>query len=98
MSGEESGPVSTVVDDRRRHYFEKMLTSYARARGFSDQQERILRCYLAGTKNKEIASLCGCSEGTVHEHWRRMARKVGGRYQDEVIGDFHRYLGAPDAS
>ena len=98
MSAEESGPILAAADDRRRDYFEKMLASYARSRGFSDQQEKILRHHLAGTKNKEIASLCGCSEGTVHEHWRRMAKKIGGRYQDEVIGDFHRYLGAQGVS
>jgi DNA-binding NarL/FixJ family response regulator len=74
-----------------------MLASYARARGFSEQQERILRRHLAGSKNKEIGPLCGCSEATVHEHWRRMARKIGGRYQEEVIADFHRYLGARGA-
>jgi DNA-binding NarL/FixJ family response regulator len=94
MRDEEQQPVVAVADDRQCAYFESMLASYARTRGLSDRQVTILRLHLGGTKNKEIGSLCGCSEATVHEHWRRMAKKIGGRYQEEVIADFHRFLGA----
>ena len=33
-----------------------------------------------------------CAEATVHEHWRRMARKAGGTLRSDVIADFHRFL------
>jgi DNA-binding NarL/FixJ family response regulator len=94
MREEEREPGLGKGEDHPGTYFEKMLASYARTRGLSDRQERILRLHLGGTKNKEIGSLCGCAETTVHEHWRRMARKIGGRYQEEVLADFHRFLGA----
>jgi DNA-binding CsgD family transcriptional regulator len=52
----------------------------------------ILRFYLDGRNDKEIAGLCGCSEATVYEHWRRMAKKVGGSQKGDAIADFHRFL------
>jgi DNA-binding CsgD family transcriptional regulator len=58
----------------------------------SKQQRMILRYYLDGRNDKAIAELCGCSEATVYEHWRRMARKVGGAQKGDAIADFHRFL------
>jgi DNA-binding CsgD family transcriptional regulator len=58
----------------------------------SKQQRMILRMYLDGMSDKEIAQICRCSEATVYEHWRRMARKAGGSQKGDVISDFHRFL------
>ena len=60
----------------------------------NDEQERklILREYLNGKNDKEIALSCRCSEATIYEHWRRMARKAGGSQKGDVIADFHRFL------
>jgi DNA-binding NarL/FixJ family response regulator len=69
-----------------------MVTEYAADRVLSKQQLTILRFYLDGRNDKEIAQLCGCSEATVYEHWRRMARKVGGAHKGDAIADFHRFL------
>lgn len=71
---------------------ETLLTAYAADRALSKQQQMILRLYLEGRGDKEIAGLCGCSEATVYEHWRRMARKVGGAHKGDAIADFHRFL------
>jgi DNA-binding NarL/FixJ family response regulator len=69
-----------------------MLDTYALSRRLSRQQRRILDLYLRGKSDKEIAAICQCSEATVYEHWRRMARKAGGGLKSHLIGDFHRYL------
>jgi DNA-binding NarL/FixJ family response regulator len=71
---------------------ESLVDAYAADRVLSKQQRMILRFYLDGRNDKQIAGLCGCSEATVYEHWRRMARKVGGAQKGEAIADFHRYL------
>jgi DNA-binding NarL/FixJ family response regulator len=71
---------------------ESLVEAYAVDRVLSKQQRMILRFYLDGRNDKEIAGLCGCSEATVYEHWRRMARKVGGAQKGDAIADFHRYL------
>jgi DNA-binding NarL/FixJ family response regulator len=72
--------------------FENLVASYAASRRLSKQQARILDHYLSGKSDKEIAGLCACSGATVYEHWRRMARKSGGRQKSDLIADFHRYL------
>jgi DNA-binding NarL/FixJ family response regulator len=69
-----------------------LVDTYAADRLLSKQQRMILRFYLDGRNDKLIAEQCGCSEATVYEHWRRMARKVGGAHKGDVIGDFHRFL------
>ena len=69
-----------------------LVDTYAADRMLSKQQRMILRSYLDGRNDKAIAELCGCSEATVYEHWRRMARKVGGAHKGDAIADFHRYL------
>jgi DNA-binding CsgD family transcriptional regulator len=84
-------------DDRWKDHLEAVFTSYVADRVLSDNQQRILRLYLNGANDKEIASSCGCSEATVYEHWRRMAKKVGGFHKCDVIADFHRYLGGDRA-
>lgn len=71
---------------------EPLLSAYSERRGLSGQQRSILRLHLAGNNDKEIASTCACSEATVYEHWRRMARKAGGVHKACVITDFHRFL------
>lgn len=73
-------------------HLETALKSYAVSRVLSRQQKVVLRLYLGGKNDKEIASACQCSGATVYEHWRRMARKIGGRYKTDVIADFHRFL------
>ena len=69
-----------------------LLETYSSARGLSPQQRLILRLHLAGNNDKEIACTCSCSEATVYEHWRRMARKAGGMHKGCVINDFHKFL------
>jgi DNA-binding NarL/FixJ family response regulator len=71
---------------------ESLVNAYAADRVLSKQQRMILRSYLDGRNDKEIARLCGCAEATVYEHWRRMAKKVGGAHKGDAIGDFHRFL------
>jgi len=66
--------------------------SYASVRALSKQQRLILRFYLSGENDKEIAQTLLCSEATVYEHWRRMGKKAGGVAKSTVISDFHRFL------
>jgi len=73
---------------------ESLISAYAADRVLSGQQRMILRFYLDGRNDKEIAGLCRCSEATVYEHWRRMAKKVGGSQKGDAIADFHRFLGS----
>ncbi len=74
-------------------HLESVLLSYAAYEGISEQQLRVLRLYLDGRNDKEIASVCQCALATVYEHWRRMARRVGGSRKSDVITAFHRFLG-----
>lgn len=50
------------------------------SRGLSAAQQGVLLRYLEGMNNKEIAAASGCTESTIYEHWRRMARKANTRY------------------
>lgn len=68
------------------------LDAYAELRALSHQQRLILGLYLGGSNDKAIAERCGCSEATVYEHWRRMAKKAGGAHKADAINDFHRFL------
>lgn len=68
------------------------LDAYAELRALSQQQRLILGLYLGGSNDKAIAERCGCSEATVYEHWRRMAKKAGGSHKADAINDFHRFL------
>jgi DNA-binding NarL/FixJ family response regulator len=75
-----------------RRHFELVVRAYSAERALSSQQRMVLDLYLGGKNDKEIAEICGCSEATVHEYWRRMARKAGATLKSEVIADFHRFL------
>lgn len=89
----ESAPIAGGVIG-----FEHLVAAYAASRRLSKQQALILDLYLNGKSDKEIAELCACAGATVYEHWRRMARKSGGRQKSDLIADFHRYLrAAPSA-
>jgi DNA-binding CsgD family transcriptional regulator len=83
----------TRAAENRGRYLAEAIESYAASRVLSARQQQILGLYLEGKGDKEIASLCGCSEATVYEHWRRMARKGGGHNKGDSISDFHRFLG-----
>lgn len=75
-----------------RRHLELVFDRYSTNRVLSKQQQQILRLYLSGMSDKEIAHTCKCSEATVYEHWRRMARKAGGIHKGDAIADFHRFL------
>jgi DNA-binding NarL/FixJ family response regulator len=72
--------------------FDNLVAAYAASRRLSRQQALILDLYLNGKSDKEIAALCACSGATVYEHWRRMAKKSGGRQKSDLVADFHRFL------
>lgn len=84
--------VSPSADAGRARGWESTLRSYAAARALSNQQALILRFYLSGENDKEIARTLSCAEATVYEHWRRMGKKAGGTNKSAVISDFHRFL------
>jgi DNA-binding CsgD family transcriptional regulator len=86
--------IADAIDPRPswRDHFETVFASYVAWRALSAHQQRILRLYLRGANDKEIADHCACSEATVYEHWHRMARKAGGMHKSDVISDFHRFL------
>jgi DNA-binding NarL/FixJ family response regulator len=88
-----ASPPPWLPSDGADGRLEAAVASYASERVLSKQQRLILRQYLHGMNDKQIAELCGCSEATVYEHWRRMARKAGGNYKGDAIADFHRFLG-----
>jgi DNA-binding CsgD family transcriptional regulator len=83
----------TYLRSSWREHLESVLLSYAEYRAISDQQLIVLRLYLEGNRDREIADICDCSGATVYEHWRRMAKKAGGSLKCDVISDFHRFLG-----
>jgi DNA-binding CsgD family transcriptional regulator len=91
MAGTSDGIARASAEDWKLH-LETVLTSYVEDRVLSGHQQRILRLYLNGANDKEIAATCACSEATIYEHWRRMAKKAGGFHKADVIADFHRYL------
>jgi DNA-binding NarL/FixJ family response regulator len=74
-------------------HLEFVLTAYAALRGIGGQQFVVLKFYLEGKNDKEIADVCQCSVATVYEHWHRMAKKCGGSLKSDAIADFHRFLG-----
>jgi len=75
-----------------RHHLDQAFRAYCRHRSLSPRQERVLALYLSGSNDKEMANAFGCSEATVYEHWRRMARKASGFHKWDVVTDFHRFL------
>jgi DNA-binding NarL/FixJ family response regulator len=85
-------PESWPSPGPRATHLESIFSSYSVDRVLSKQQRMIFRMYLDGMSDKEIAQICHCSEATVYEHWRRMARKAGGSHKGDVISDFHRFL------
>ncbi len=90
----DAGALGAITAAPRPTQLESMFSSYAVGRVLSKQQRRILRLYLDGKNDKDIAHSCGCSAATVYEHWRRMARKAGGSHKADVISDFYRFLDA----
>jgi DNA-binding NarL/FixJ family response regulator len=88
----EPCPPSTVRSYTRADELTPALHSYSGLRALSGQQRLILGLYLGGSNDKAIAERCGCSEATVYEHWRRMAKKAGGTHKADAINDFHRFL------
>jgi DNA-binding NarL/FixJ family response regulator len=87
-----SEPTGAGAPARPSPSFENLVAAYASSRRLSKQQALILDLYLNGKSDKEIAEHCACSGATVYEHWRRMAKKSGGRQKSDLIADFHRYL------
>lgn len=75
-----------------RSHFESVIASYAAYRGISGQQLIVLKMYLEGKNDKQIADICRCSIATVYEHWRRMAKKVDTSLKSDVVADFHRFM------
>jgi DNA-binding CsgD family transcriptional regulator len=75
-----------------RDHLESVVTSYAAFRGIRGQQLVVLKLYLDGKNDKEIAAICRCSTTTIYEHWRRMAKKLGATLKSDVVADFHRFL------
>jgi DNA-binding NarL/FixJ family response regulator len=94
LSRRQSAPETSDSASLRRGTgrLDALLEAYSSVRGLSPQQRFILRLHLAGNNDKEIAFTCSCSEATVYEHWRRMARKAGGMHKGCVINDFHKFL------
>lgn len=93
----KSWPPTTYVPalleaKQRGAHLDSVFRSYSVDRTLSRQQQLILKEYLSGKNDKEIAQTCNCSEATIYEHWRRMARKAGGSQKSDVIADFHRFL------
>jgi len=91
----DADALNTLLPGQANHTadgFGQVIDRYAASRGLSIRQRRILDLYLHGKSDKEIAQICQCSEATVYEHWRRMARKAGGALKSSLIADFHRYL------
>ena len=74
-----SHPAAVGALERPSPSFENLVAAYASSRRLSKQQALILDLYLNGKSDKEIAEHCACSGATVYEHWRRMAKKSGGR-------------------
>ncbi len=91
-AGAQRFAVGTGITHAPGERLKSLVDIYAAERMLSKQQQMILRFYLDGRNDKAIAELCGCSEATVYEHWRRMARKVGGAHKGDAIADFHRFL------
>lgn len=92
MSLESRADASPESKQRSTH-LESVFNTYSTERVLSKQQQMILRLYLSGMSDKEIAHTSNCSEATIYEHWRRMARKAGGSHKGDAIADFHRFLG-----
>ncbi len=88
-----SWPSATTPDEGQGARLASLVSTYASQRAFSPQQEKVLRLYLDGKNDKEIAELCACATATIYEHWRRMAKKGGALHKADVIADFHRFLG-----
>jgi len=68
-----------------------LLSTYSKFHSLSPKQNTVLRMYMEGKDDKEIAYLLGCGVTTVYEHWRRITRKVMVKYKREVLADFHSY-------
>jgi len=87
-----AGPGASANAQDWRHYLDQAFRAYCVHRSLSPRQERVLALYLSGSNDKEMAEAFGCSEATVYEHWRRMARKASGFHKWDVVTDFHRFL------
>ena len=93
LSGTAPGTRTPGVDPEGwRTHLQDAFRAYSSHRALSPRQERVLELYLRGNNDKEIADVISCSEATVYEHWRRMARKAYGNHKWDVVTDFHRFL------
>jgi DNA-binding NarL/FixJ family response regulator len=85
-------PPSTTTGGVEGSRMAAVLRLYSRERKLSSRQSEILRLYLTGLHDKEIASKLDLAETTIYEHWRRMAAKANVRYKSGLVGDLHRFL------
>lgn len=90
LASAPTSPASST--EGRRNHLQGAFRAYCSLRALSPRQEQVLELYLVGKNDKEMAQLFGCSEATVYEHWRRMARKAAGIHKWDVVTDFHRFL------
>jgi len=81
-------PNESLLDALCEEYFERHR--------LSDQQKRILRLYLDGACDKEIAHQLGCAHATVVEHWRRIVAKTQADCKGGVIAKLIAFLRAHD--
>ncbi len=72
--------------------FAPIIAAYGQERRCSSAQRAVLSLHFEGYHNKEIAAALQMAPATVHEHWRRIAAKVGCRGQSAVVADVYRYL------
>jgi len=90
MSEREAGRVDLV----RRGGLGSVVARYSQQRRLSDTQSVVLILHFGGVHDKEIACELGVSVATVHEHWRRIARKSECRTRADVLADVYRFLSA----
>ena len=89
--------VTTTHDVRRADAVPRgglglLIARYSQHRGLSETQGAVLQRHFAGVHDKEIASELRVSVTTVHEHWRRIARKTECRTKADVLADVYLFL------
>ena len=78
--------------DGERSLLDAMLEEYFAHYRLSAQQKRVLRFYLRGACDKEIAASLGCAPATVIEHWRRIVEKTACAYKAGIVGNLIAFL------
>lgn len=69
----------------------QVVVHYATEFRLSPQEERLLRCAVAGLSDKCAASELGCSRNTVGTYWQRIFTKTGVRPQRQVLAQLLRF-------